>query len=52
MNSLCGESEADYRKDKKKKRERDTGGLQVYATPAVSVVLTAFLCYSIVEAKP
>lgn len=55
MNRLCGESEADYRKDKKKKkkkREIDTGGLQVYATPAVSVVLTAFLCYSIVEAKP
>lgn len=53
MNSLCGESEADYRKDKKKReREIDTGGLQVYAAPAVSVVLTAFLCYSIVKAKP
>lgn len=53
LNSLCGESEADYRKDKKKKRcKTGTGGPQVYATPAVSVVLTAFLCYSIVEAKP
>lgn len=53
LNRLCGKSEADYRKDKKKKRcKAGTGGLQVYATPAVSVVLTAFLCYSIVEAKP
>lgn len=56
LNSLCGESEADYRKDKKKKKKKrcktGTGGPQIYATPAVSVVLTAFLCYSIVEAKP
>lgn len=53
LNSLCGESEADYRKVKKKKKmqEIDTGGLQVYTTPAVSVFLIAFLYYSIVGSK-
>lgn len=48
-------SEADYRKDEKKKKkmqETDRGGLQVYTMPAVSVFLTAFLYYSTVEAKP
>lgn len=39
-NSLCAESEADYRKVKKKMQETDTGGLQVYTTPAVSVFLS------------
>lgn len=50
-NSLCAESEADYRKVKKKMQETDTGGLQVYTTPAVSVFLIVFLHYSIVGSK-
>lgn len=38
-------------KIKKTMQETDTGGLQVYATPAVSVFLIAFLYYSIVGSK-
>lgn len=46
-----GGSEADYRRDRKKMQETDTGGLQVITMPAPSVFLTAFLYYSTVGSK-